>query len=207
MQIPRLELLLSLLLLNCDWATPVLAQPARGELPRATIHVDAFGPFGHPIANPILHLYTPDRKEDFVKKISGSKIEDVPYGQYVLVAWARGEGVGEREVLVNTKDVWVRVGLPMPTGDRLWPGGNLAIRGIVKLVPKNVELWWARVDGMFLHVKKDAAISKDGTFSVGGLEMGKYLVQVFEGSEIRSIRSLEIDPKTTLTEVSITPTQ
>jgi hypothetical protein len=74
----------------------------------------------------------------------------------------------------------------MPTGDRLWPGGDLVVRGSIKTTAKNMENWWVRIEGVFLFVRKDVPVRKGGTFSIGGLEMGTYLVEVF----LRAARSV-----------------
>src|SRR4051794_18285221 len=122
---PKLALFL-MLGIGCS-AGPLLAQPNEVDLPRATIHVDTFGAFGQKVDNPTIRLYTLDRKQDLAKNVHGLNIGNVPYGRYVLVVWSSGGSVGERELTVNTEELWVRIGLPMPTGDRLWPAGDLVV--------------------------------------------------------------------------------
>jgi len=169
------------------------AQPG---LPVATVHVEVFGPFGDRIPAPEVRLYTPDRKRDLARTELDTSIPGVPYGQYVLVVSSKGVAVAERELAVNTKDVWVRVGLPFPGGNRAWPGGDLTISGTVTPAPANPNGWWARVDGVFLHSRKESPVSRSGQFHVGGLEMGTYLVQVFENAKLRHVETVEIDTKT-----------
>jgi hypothetical protein len=200
---PRLAVLLLMLGIGCSAGHHLLAQPNGADLPRATIHVDTFGAFGQKIDKPTIRLYTLDRKQDLAKNADGLTIRNVPYRRYVLVVWDSGGSVGERELTVNTEELWVRIGLPMPTGDRLWPGGDLIVRGSIKPTAKNMENWWVRIDGVFLFVRKDTPVRKNGTFSIGGLEMGTYLVEVFEGSKIRHSQSIEIDPNLPITELTI----
>jgi hypothetical protein len=170
------------------------AQGNDAKLPLATVHVQVCGPFGEKIETAQIHLLSPDRQRDLARPGQKSVIADVPYGTYIVSAWGTGGGVAEREVTVNTKVVWVRIGLPFPGGDRLWPGGDLVITGDIRPAPAG-EDWWARVEGVFLHGIRESPISQAGKFSVGGLEMGTYLVEVFEGSKLRHIETVEIDTK------------
>src|SRR6266702_4227570 len=95
----------------------LLAQRSISGLPRSTIHISAFGPFGHKLENPRIYLYTPDRQHDLAKDTKGSRIAEVPYGSYTLIVESGGGGVGQRLLTVNAKEMWVRIGVPMPTGD------------------------------------------------------------------------------------------
>jgi hypothetical protein len=187
-----------------------MAQSDRAAVPRATVHLEALGPFGAmiPKAHVHLHLFSSDRKLDFGPG-DDSTISGVPYGEYIASAWDDGGGQTEREVVVNTKEVWIRIGLRFPAGDRLWPGGDLTIGGAIAPVPPADDGdWGVRVDGLFLHVSKEAPVLRSGQFSVGGLEMGTYLVEVFEGSKLRHIETIEIDPNrpNTFLHISVTKT-
>jgi hypothetical protein len=44
-------------------------------------------------------------------------------------------------------------------------------------------------------VSREAPISREGRFAIGGLEMGAYLVEVFDGSKLRHTETVEIDLK------------
>jgi hypothetical protein len=164
------------------------------DVPHATVHISAFGPFGQAIDKPTLHLYTPDRKQDLARGSNGRKIDKVPYGQYTLIAWSSDGGIGQRDVIVNAPELWIMIGIPVYTGDRLWSGGDLRIRGEVRPSPDNRTDWWIRVSGVFLNVAKETRIQRDGTFAVYGLDMGTYLIQVFERSKLRTFSQIELDP-------------
>lgn len=179
------------------------AQSPAEDLPRATIRISAFDPFGAKIKDPRIYLFTVDRKQNLAKNPSVSTIRDVPYGSYVLVVSSSGGGVGQRLLSVNTPDLWLRIGVSMPIGDALWPGGNLTITGEIKPVPRDAKRWWVRVEGVFLSASREAPVQKDGTFRFAGLEMGRYLVEVFEEAELHHIRSIEIDPNTPMTRLTI----
>lgn len=181
----------------------VLAQAAGEDLPLATVRIKAFDPFGQEIKNPSVYLYTLDRKQDLAKGLQGATIRRVPYGWYILVVSSSGGGVGQRLVAVNTKELWLRIGVSMPAGDALWPSGDLTVRGDIKPTPQNLRNWWVRVEGVFLPASREAPIQKGGTFSVGGLEMGTYLVQIFEGSKPRHVQAIEIDPNQQVTHLTI----
>ncbi len=166
----------------------------QGELPLATVHVEVFGPFGSQIkASRIqLHLYTRDGKRDLVTASRGS-ITGVPYGVYRLSASDGSLGLGERELVVNTKEVWARVGVAFAIGDRIGPAGNLAISGEITPKPKPSGDWWVRVEGVFLQVRKEGPILGSGKFSVEGLDMGTYLVEIYDNSRLRRVEEIEID--------------
>ncbi len=165
-------------------------------VPTATLHLQVFGPFGEKILNPVLHLYTVDRKQDLAgAQQSSTTIVGVPYGRYVLLAYS-GSEVGEREVTVNTKEAWVRLGLAFPAGERAWPPGDLTVSGDIKPPPGSSQKdWWVRVEGVYLHESREARFEGNGHFSVPGLSIGEYLVEVFEGSRLRHVETVEIDTK------------
>lgn len=172
----------------------VLRLASAEDVPMATLHVQVFGAFGEKVTNPVLHLYTLDRKQELGRVRQGNAIVGVPYGRYVLLAYA-GSGVGEREVTVNTKEAWVRLGLAFPAGERAWPVGDLTVSGDIKPPPGRSQEWWVRVEGVFLHEIREAPIQGSGHFSVPGLWIGEYLVEVFEGSRLRHVETVEIDTK------------
>jgi hypothetical protein len=59
-----------------------------------------------------------------------------------------------------------------------------------------------RVEGVFLNTTCESPIANDGNFSVGGLEMGTYLVEVFQGQKLRHVQTVEIDAKQASTRLS-----
>ena len=154
------------------------------DLPRATVHVKVFGPFGDQVQKAEIHLFTSDRKRDLSRPGQGSRIIGVPFGNYVVSVSDVGGGFGERQISVDTKDVWVRIGLALPHGNVRGPPGTLEINGEIRPVPTSGD-WWIRVEGVFLPAIKEDPVHS-GKFSVGGLELGSYLVEVFEGSKLRN---------------------
>ena len=134
-------------------------------VPTATLHVQVFGPFGEKILNPVLHLYTVDRKQDLAGGQQDSTIIGVPYGRYVLLAYA-GSEAGEREVTVNTKEAWVRLGLAFPSGERAWPPGDLTVSGDMKPPPGVVRRIGGSGSRAFFYMRfarpqsKEAGISR-----------------------------------------------
>ena len=112
--------------------SPALAQGAGIVIPRATVHVQVFGSFGDEIPVKDLNLIrflSRDNKRDFERHGRDLVITDAPFGYYDLLVADRSGGMAERPVTVNDKDVWVRIGLHFPAGDRLGPPGVLVIRG------------------------------------------------------------------------------
>jgi hypothetical protein len=184
-------------------ASPRLrAQADESSLPHATVHVLVFDPFGGRIGNAQIHLRSRDRKRDLVPRANATDITEVPYGYYTASAWDTGGGVAEREITVNTKEVWVRVALSFPAGERAWPPGDLAIAGEVLPPPTNGD-WWTRAEGVVLNVTREAPVSREGRFDIGGLEMGTYLLEVFDGSKLRHAETIKIDMKQPNTHITI----
>jgi len=193
-----------IVLLACVISVPrsLYAQERGDRLPVATVHVDVFGPFGEKIPNPEVRLFTSDHKRELAKGEQRLTIPEVPYGMYILRATS-GALFGERELKVNTKETWVRIGLSFPGGERAVPLGDLIISGEISPPPPTAKNWWVRVEGVFLHTSREAALPGSGRFSVGGLEMGAYLVEVFEGSVLHHVETVEIDPKKLETHLTI----
>jgi hypothetical protein len=175
------------------------------DLPVATVHVVAFDPFGSKIRNSQLqiHLFAPDRQRDFAKAGESKNLTRIPYGTYKLSVWDIGGGIGERELVVNTKDVWARIGLAFPSGDRAWPPGDLTISGDIKPIPPTDGDWWVRIEGVYLNATREGPVFPSGKFSIGGLDMGTYLLEVFEGSALRHAETLDLDMKQPNTRLTV----
>jgi hypothetical protein len=179
------------------------AQVAHMNLPRATVHLDVREAFGQKVEPTGLRFVLSNQNSHFRRQGVGlSPIHGVPFGWYTITVWDNGGASGQREVDVNTKDLWVVVGLVMAGGERLCPGMGLAVTGTVRPVPKGND-WWVRVEGVFLHSSKESPISGAGTFSVGGLDVGTYLVEIFEGSKLRYAESLDIHSRQRTTNLTI----
>jgi hypothetical protein len=118
----------------------VRAQPDESSLPQANVHVvlcDLFGGRIREAQIAQIHLLSRDRRRDLVPRAKATVITGVPYGYYTVSAWDTGGGIAEREITVNTKEVWVRVGLSFPAGQRVGPPGDLTITGEVLPQPAN----------------------------------------------------------------------
>jgi hypothetical protein len=84
----------------------------------------------------------------------------------------------------------------------MWPGGDLSINGDIRPAPKGPD-WWVRVEGVFLNARRESPVSQRGEFSMSGLEMGSDLLEVFEGTKLRHVETVEIDIKQPNTPVRI----
>lgn len=185
---------------------PLGAQSALEVKPRATVHILLFDAFGDRIeARQVQEIRFEGKNASTpAGRIRGLDVYDAPYGEYVLKVWTPGGSFAEQEVLVNLQEVWVRLGLVFSPGDRLWPGGGLSIAGSILPRPSaKKDDWWVRAEGVFLNFRRDAPVDNQGRFSIGGLEMGTYVVEVFEGSILRHAQRVEIDPNRPATQLVI----
>ena len=163
------------------------------------IRVSLTDPFGSELEHYTLELQSlagrviaggPDRKE----------FTDVPYDEYRLIARNRC-CIGERRLILNVRDLWVRFGVPIRYGDAERPGGYLVIRGSLRGHLDSTQ--WIRVTGLFLDFNREAKVGKNGKFSIGGLDMGAYLIEIFSSKRMIASRAIEIDIKREVTEVPI----
>ena len=157
------------------------------EAPRATVHVKVFNCFGRKISTAEIRLASEDRKTEFNSHGKVHIFKNVPFGSYTLTGWDNGGGVTRRTVIVNAGEVWIHAGFSLPMGDRLWPPGDLSLIGDVHPVPRD-DSWWLKVQGVFLSDQREGPIQTTGAFHVGGLQMGLYTVQIFEGSQFTQNR-------------------
>lgn len=179
------------------------AQVTGERPPRGTISIEAFGPFGGRLERPTIHLFTLDRKQDLARDRHALTLKEVPYGRYLPVVTSTGGGVGSREIVVNAPHSWFVIGVPMPVGTVEWPAGNLTVRGRVMSPPFVGGFWWVRIAGVFTNTSREARVKRDGSFEIGGLEMGAYTVSVFDGGQLKYVKKLELDTNRRITEVSI----
>ena len=166
----------------------------------STLRIEVVGPFGKKIEDPRIRLLTENRKE-LPADPGGNTFSQVPYGEYILKIL--GFPRVERRIVVNVPEIWIKCGVPVRYGDRAVPGGDLILGGIITPTPVNPSTWWVKIEGVFLDFRREVVIDREGRFSVGGLDMGTYAVHVFEDKELRSTRTVEIDPKRPKTELSI----
>jgi len=164
------------------------------DLPKATVHITVTDCFGHRDSKAEIHLRSRERKQEIDKHGSPAEILRVPYGYYTVTVSDSGGGVGERELAVNTGEIWMYVGASFPAGLRATPPGGMSILGELSGASFDHD-WWARVEGVFLHTSREAPISHAGRFTISGLETGVYVVEVFNGSKLRHAETVELDFK------------
>lgn len=169
----------------------------------STIHVSITDPFGAE-----LKRYHVELRSMAGVKIAGgeelSEFKDIPFGEYLLIA-VGGCCRAERQVTLNVPKLWVKLGVPMRFGDDSEgpPGGWLTIQGILQLPSGVSTTHWVRARGVFLNFDRETQVDALGRFSIGGLDMGTYEIQVFGGSKLLHSRMLEIDPKISVTRIVI----
>jgi len=163
-----------------------------GTVPRAVVHVVVTDPFGERVPRATVRLLARDQGRELAPSGRSTEIAGVPYGYYTVSATDPGGGIAVQELIVNCNPVWIHVGLSFPPGNRAWPAGELSITGTVE-GPIAGPNWWARAAGVFLHTAREAPISREGRFRIEGLEMGSYVVEIFDGAKLRHAETLELD--------------
>jgi hypothetical protein len=159
---------------------------AQSTADTCTIRVAAIDPFGQPVRDYSLELR--NRKGAIIELgRGGHSFRAVPFGEYTLVA-ITDCCRSERDLIVNVPSMWVRLGVPIRFGDRILPGGDLIVRGIIHAIPRISGDKWVRVRGVFLDFSREVEIASDGRFSIDGVDMGSYVVEVFVGLNV-SIRN------------------
>jgi hypothetical protein len=128
----------------------------------------------------------------------------IPYGYYVVQVEGQSFRHQQRLVFLNTEHLRVRMGLPPRFGHEIGIGGdNLEIRGRVAVNGRAGGGFWARVRGVFLCTSREAIVDERGRFSVTGLNMGTYIVEVLEAAKLRHSQTIEIDTNQHVTELEI----
>lgn len=168
---------------------------------RGEIAVTVVGPFGKAYRHASLSLV--DAHGAVTKPNSdGNTFSMVPYGTYVLKAIGES-AVASRSIILNVPRLWVKIGVPVRFGDRETPGGYLTIRGRIEPAPRANGHWWARVQGVFLEDRREISVSPDGRFTAEGLDMGTYLVQIYDGTQLRGQSIVEIDSNTSPVQINV----
>lgn len=167
-----------------------------------TLQVNVTDPFGVELKRPTLELWS----------INGTRIaggeglhefKNIPFGEYTLIALG-GCCKAERRVILNVPKLWMKLGIPMRFGDSEgFPGGYLIIRGVLRVQSGISAKHWVRARGVFLNFSREAQVDPVGRFSIAGLDMGTYEIDVFEGSTRVHSRTLEIDPKVSITRIVV----
>jgi hypothetical protein len=136
--------------------------------------VAAIDPFGQPVRDYSLELR--NRKGAIIELgRGGHSFRAVPFGEYTLVA-ITDCCRSERDLIVNVPSMWVRLGVPIRFGDRILPGGDLIVRGIIHAIPRISGDKWVRVRGVFLDFSREVEIASDGRFSGSEREFDEGLI-------------------------------
>jgi hypothetical protein len=162
------------------------------------VHVLAFGSFGEVLTAAKVTIMTVTNKP--VASASGHSVvfPQLAPGTYVVRVVCPGFRTQTAKLTANTADVLLRIGLSLRQGDEVEPAGdNLTISGSVEVATGSN--WWITVHGVFLRSMREALIGDGGRFSIGGLDMGTYLVEVFEGGTLKYTRTVQIDTKDPVT--------
>ena len=119
----------------------------------------------------------------------------VPFGEYLLVV-RTSCCRAERRLIANTRDLWVRIGVPLRFGDSVSPGGHLGVEGLLRPRSRVSTRHWVRARGVFLDFSREAPVdSATGKFALEGMDMGTYSIEVFNGATMIHSRLIEIDPR------------
>jgi hypothetical protein len=190
--------LIAVLTLN---AAVLLASQSAGKT--CNIRVTVTDSFGNNVKDYRLDLLSKTRQ---VVRAGIDSLNDVPFGEYILSVHI-GCCSAERFITVNDKQLFVRLGVPVRFGDSDQPGGDLVVTGAIRPMSSISGDLWVRVRGIFLNVAREAAVDSFGMFNLGGLDMGTYALEVFQGSTMLYVRTFELDPRNSpfRADVSLSP--
>jgi hypothetical protein len=103
----------------------------------------------------------------------------LPYGTYIVRVSAPGFRRSEREFLLDQPESSVRIQLSVAVEC----GGVTQVRGGIRPASADRELWVKLVPLRGVG-GSEARVGRDGSFLVGGLEDGQYLLLIVDGTAI-----------------------
>jgi hypothetical protein len=107
---------------------------------------------------------------------------NIPYGEYVLRVEAPGFRTHEQNLRVYRPSVTVRIGLRVTLMD---DEPVRVVQGRVIAADRDIdELWIKLVPILAGGPPMDARVATDGTFSLGGIDPGEYLLMVIRGTAV-----------------------
>ena len=187
-------------------AVPFAAQ-SQEETGTITISVvDAFNgrPFKTISEVSLLSEHQESRRIE-IRSTTGS-FSNVPYGHYVIqvIGWGSARPQ-RRHITLNAPEVFVMIGVPFRYGTEVGIGGDrLIVKGrVAGARGSHGSRLWVRLHGVFMHFSREALVDEAGKFEIDGLDMGAYVVEVFDGPKLLHAETLEIDITRHITELSL----
>ena len=117
-------------------------------------------------------------------------------GLYRVRAVHKGFRTQQITVVVYSYPVTVRLGMAPLFGDEAPPGGdNLAIVGKISHLDRE-DMYWVKVQGVFLDLTRETPVGVKGEFAVRGLNMGTYVVLVLRGKVLQYSKVVDLDTTT-----------
>jgi hypothetical protein len=156
----------------------------------AEMHVHAVDPVGRQIQHANFDL-VPSGKEGGPRLNSTSGgFAHIPYGEYLLRVSAAGFNIAQREIKVDSGEVWVTIALLVWEAHIVRPGPTLA--GEV-VPPLSMKTAWAKLVGVFNDVTMEAAITGGGRFfHFEPKAPGVYVLMIIDDGRIIDLRQVEV---------------
>jgi hypothetical protein len=156
--------------------------------------------FGEPLRQYKVQIISTNQPQKTWTLDSQSGPIRLPYGQYAVKASASLCGPFERGVMVFERELLVAVALTRLRGSQISGDGqpmHEALQGDV-LMPNGMstDRVWVRVASLFGLFLKEGAVSRSGEFKLSDVPNGRYILVVFQGSELLAQRLISPDDVT-----------
>ncbi len=187
------RILLPGLMLSTAFRFGAASQPRREPAhqgPLATVNVSAFDSYGKFLGVPSVTLFIESGgRHNLAGKFHGGAATGIPYGRYKIEGSLPWHFSDSTYVMVYQPTVTAVLGLRF---DYELPQTPPTLRGNVVGLPPSAPRSFVRLIGVYEHVSIESAIHTDGSFEIGGLSHGKFLLLVVGESGVVASQILTI---------------
>jgi len=150
------------------------------------LEVSAFSGIGERLPNLDIDLIEVGSHKSLKSRLNGAVATKIPYGTYLVRVSAPGFRTSEREIHLDQPELLVRMPLSV-SGECI---GFAQIHGTIRHAPPDRELW-VKIVPLQGVGGAESRVGRNGSFLVGGLDWGQYLLLVVDGQTIIHTASVE----------------
>jgi hypothetical protein len=175
-----------------SWSQP-FEQPAETTVEVADVHISVLTAFGDALAKPTVVLREVGPRTEYRKvgdDQGGIDLPGVGFGLYDLEVSAKGFAVLHERIGIYQSDFRLSVGLFV---SQIHGSQRSEITGSVTMGGANTEDLWIRLLPMYSADFIEGHVRSNGTFQLGGLHPGRFVVLVFHKKELVSTKILDYD--------------